>query len=159
MGGACKIKVFLKGFYTMHSWVKSLLLLLGNSSFKRRIVWTLMLDILFTLNIYICISKFYLSSQTTFYYSISRTVKAYSIFFLDQLCFNKSLSEGVWNQHTWFKKYLPFSFFLLSITLGSFVLSLSLAKHKRGLEWGDCVVARVTLRTSYCTYGSANGSS
>ena len=97
----------------MLSWVKSLLLPLDNSSFKRRIVWTTMLDILFTLDIHICISKFYLSSQTTFYYSISWKVKDYSIFFLDQLCFNRSLFEGVWNRLTWFKKCLSFSFFLL----------------------------------------------
>lgn len=34
-----------------------------------------------------------------------------------------------------------------------------IGKAQCGLEWGDCVVARVTPRTSFSTYGSANGSS
>lgn len=56
-------------------------------------------------------------------------------------------------------KFSLIFFPLLRIILGFSILSLSLAKHQCGLEWGDCVVARVTLRTGYCTYGSANGSS
>lgn len=46
-------------------------------------------------------------------------------FWLDDLCVNKSLSGGIWNQLTWFQNFLSFPFPLLSITLSSSILSLS----------------------------------